>query len=457
VPVGKDVTDWIEAGATKTNVEEVIKAAIAIPNERSFGSTRTEDWSCHLLITEAGAPRAVLANAITALRLAPEWDGVLGFNEFSLAIVALKPPPWPGGRAGGDWTDHEDRLTADWMQHHDIYVSVDVAGLAIQTVAKEYSFHPVRQKLDSLKWDGTKRVDCWMSLYLGVAPSPYANAVGSRWLLSAVARVYEPGVKADCALILEGGQGLMKSTALKALAEPWFTDEIADLGSKDAAMQTRGVWLIEIAELDSMSRAEVSKIKSFISRATDRFRPPYGKRLIESPRQCVFAGSVNHSTYLRDETGGRRFWPVTCTRILINELRRDRDQLWAEAVARWRQGEKWWLDTPELTCAAEQEQADRYEGDAWDEPIARYVEERDSVSVEEVLRSLDKPVGTWTQYDKTRVARALMALGWERYKSGSKHSRQWRYRPRSVSHSGAVSQLVSQLNDESGSPERYEM
>jgi predicted P-loop ATPase len=131
-------------------------------------------------------------------------------------------------------------------------------------------------------------------------------------LISAVARVYEQGVKVDCALIPEGEQGLMKSTALKALSEPWFTDEIADLGSKDAAMQTRGVWVIEIAELDSMSRAEVSKIKSFISRVTDRFRPPYGKRLIESPRQCVFAASVNHSTYLRDETGGRHFWPVTC-------------------------------------------------------------------------------------------------------------------------------------------------
>jgi predicted P-loop ATPase len=296
-------------------------------------------------------------------------------------------------------------LTADWLQHHRIYVSVEIAGLAVQTVAKESCFHPVRKSLDSLKWDGTKRIDGWLSLYLGVAPSPYVNAVGARWLISAVARIYEPVVKADCALILEGEQGLMKSTALKALAEPWFTDEIADLGSKDAAMQTRGVWLIEIAELDSMSRAEVSRIKSFISRSTDRFRPPYGKRLIESPRQCVFAGSVNHSTYLRDETGGRRFWPVTCTRILISELRRDRDQLWAEAVARFKQGEKWWLDTPELTFAAEQEQADRYEGDAWDEPIARCVEERDSVSVGEVLRFLDKPVGTWTQYDKTRVAR----------------------------------------------------
>jgi putative DNA primase/helicase len=171
----------------------------------------------------------------------------------------------------------------------------------------------------------------------------------------------------------------------------------------------------------------------------------------------VFAGSVNHAAYLRDETGGRRFWPVICTRILIDDLRRDRNQLWAEAVIRWRQGEKWWLDTPELTLAAEYEQADRFEGDAWDQPIAKCVEARESVSVEEVLRFLDKPVGTLTQHDKSRVARSLKALGWERYKSGSKHAGQWRYRPRSVSHSGAVSQVMSQSNNESGSTEVYEM
>lgn len=236
---------------------------------------------------------------------------------------------------------------------------------------------------------------------------------------------------------------------------PRFTDEIADLGSKDAAMQTRGVWIIEIAELDSMSRAEVSKVKGFISRTTDRFRPPYGKRLIESPRQCVFAGSVNHSTYLRDETGGRRFWPVTCTRILINDLARDRDQLWAEAVARYKHGEKWWLDTPELTLAATQEQVDRYEGDAWEGPIADWIEERDSVSTDDILtQCLDKSKGTWTPFDKTRVARCLVALGWKRYKAGPRRRRVWRYHR--VSQPAAVSQPVSHVEQEDGAREAYE-
>ena len=262
-----------------------------------------------------------------------------------------------------------------------------------------------------------------------------------------MARIYQPGAKADCCLILEGPQGLKKSTALKTIAGEWFTDEIADLGSKDAAMQTRGVWIIEIAELDSMSRADVGKIKAFMSRACDRFRPPYGRRLIEAPRQCVFAGSVNQSTYLRDETGGRRFWPVACTRILIDELARHRDQLWAEAVVRYREGSVWWLDSVELNRVAHQEQSDRYEGDPWDELLAEWLEHPtarhdsgvplyvfssndDSVSIHDALiHAIGKRPEYWTQGDKNRVGRCLRALGWERYRDREGTRLEWRFRP----------------------------
>jgi predicted P-loop ATPase len=236
-------------------------------------------------------------------------------------------------------------------------------------------------------------------------------------------------VKADCCLILEGEQGMKKSTALKTIAGEWFTDEIADLGSKDASMQTRGVWIIEIAELDSMSRGEVGKIKAFMSRSTDRFRPPYGKRLIESPRQCTFAGSVNHTAYLRDETGGRRFWPVQCTRILIDDLARDRGQLWAEAVHRYQAGENWWLDSAELNQAAELEQRDRYEGDPWDGPISTWLTGKSSVSIEQALEfGIEKPKAQWHQSDRNRVGRVLRSLGWERYRERSGENLEWRFR-----------------------------
>lgn len=412
---GKGIDDRL----AKVGPEKVLSDIQALDFER-------RDWRANLISNKDGNPRALLANAITALREAPEWSGVIAFDEFSLRTVALKPTPW--GTAT-EWTDHEDRLTTDWLQHNGIFVSVEVAGQAVQAVARDRRLHPVKEYLESLKWDGTKRLDTWLSEYLGAEMNDYTAAVGARWLISAVARIFRPGCKADCCLILEGAQGLLKSTALKTLAEPWFTDEIADLGSKDAAMQTRGVWVIEIAELDSMNRPEIARVKAFMSRMADRFRPPYGKRLIESSRQCVFAGSVNQNAYLKDETGARRFWPVACTRILIHDLARDRDQLWAEAVERFKQGASWWLDSADLNRAAEYEQSKRYDGDAWDESIRDWVENLDSVSIPEVLcMCIGKEKSTWTQADQNRVARSLRSIGWKRFQQNTGGIRKWGYR-----------------------------
>ena len=382
--------------------------------------------------TTEGRILPVLANAIAAFRHAPEWGGVLAFNEFGCGTVVLKPTPW-GIVPKGEWTDHEDRLAADWLQRQGIMVSVEVAGQAAQTAARDRPFHPVRAYLKGLRWDGVERVERWLTNYLGAAETEYTRAVGSRWLISAVARIFRPGSKADCCLILEGPQGIRKSTALRTLAGEYFTDELADLGSKDAAMQTRGAWIIELSELDSLSHSEVARIKAFMSRTTDRFRPPYGMRLVESPRQCVFAGTVNHSTYLRDETGGRRFWPVTCGRIDIEALARDRDQLWAEAKARFEAGSVWWLETAELVQLASDQQVDRYEGDPWEEVIAPWIETRSSVSISEVLeKCLAKPQALWTQTDKIRAARCLRAQGWQRFREREGRHLEWRYRKENV-------------------------
>jgi len=385
------------------------------------------EWRKRLILTEKGYPKAVLANCLLALREAPEWNGVLGFNAFSMTTAFLKAPPWDG--EPGDVTDNSDRLTCEWLQRAGIHVSVETAAQAIQTVAREHSFHPPRSYLEGITWDGISRLEGWLQTYLGVADSAYSRAIATRWPVSAVARVFQPGVKADCCLILEGGQGIGKSSALRILGDPWFTDEIADLGNKDASLQVQGTWIVEIAELDSMSRSEVSKIKSFMSRNVDRFRPPYGKRLVESPRQCVFGGTVNHSTYLRDETGGRRFWPVECTSIDLAALRRDRDQLWAEAVSLFRAGTPWWLENQELIREAATEQADRFEGDPWEESIATFIEDRIDVSIDQILGScLEKPKAQWSQMDKNRIARTLRSLNWERYYARTGTAREWRYR-----------------------------
>jgi putative DNA primase/helicase len=324
---GKGIDDHLALAGPETVLGELAHV--------TFAGLR---WQDELLRSKVSSEKndssilPILANAITALRLAPEWQGVLAYDEFRNNIIALKPTPW-GVLAKDGWTDQEDRLTAEWLQHHRIFVSVEIASQAVQTVATERRAHPIRQYLDTLTWDGTLRLNRWLSTYLGVEESNYSYAVGSRWMLSAVARIYRPGVKADCCLILEGPQGIKKSTALRTLAGEYFTDELASLGSKDASLQIRGVWIVEISELDSLARSEIASIKAYMSRTADWFRPPFGKRVIECPRQCVFAGTVNHTEYLRDETGARRFWPVLCGSIDILALTRDRDQLWAEAIA----------------------------------------------------------------------------------------------------------------------------
>ena len=394
---------------------------------REQGADYVDNWEDKLDANAYGNPRPTLANAAIALKEAPEWMGVLAFDEFRLRTVALRRTPW--GATPDPWTDTDDLRVAQWLQHHKLFVAPKTAAEAVEVAAHERAYHPVRQYLDSLKWDGTGRLDNWLPLYLGVEQSEYARAVGARWLISAIARVRQPGAKADCCLILEGPQGAGKSSVLRGLAGEWFADELADLGSKDAALQLCGVWVVELAELDSLSRAESATAKAYISRSTDHIRLPYGRRTVDLPRQCVFAGSVNHSSYLQDETGGRRYWPVTCGRILLDELARDRDQLWAEAAHRYATGAKWWLDDIQLIHSATDQQSARYVTDVWQPEIADWIDGREDVSVGELLgKLLDKPKGQWSQADANRVGRCLRALGWQRYQMRISGRREWRYR-----------------------------
>jgi putative DNA primase/helicase len=190
--------------------------------------------------------------------------------------------------------------------------------------------------------------------------------------------------------------------------------------------------VIELAELDSISRGDVSRIKAFMSRSTDRFRPPYGHHVIEQPRQCVFAGTVNHNEYLRDETGARRFWPLRCTSINIDQLASDRNQLWAEALQRYRGGEKWWLDTQMLTQAAEVEQDGRYQADAWQTVVEEFIAEAETVSIAEILeKAFFIPREKWGQSEQNRIARCLRAAGWDRFQRRDGKCREWRYRRQS--------------------------
>lgn len=375
-----------------------------------LAKSRRYDWKSQLIQGDNG-PRAILANALLALRHAPEWAGVLVYDEFRMRHLARRPTPWG---FTGVWGDAEDLGLVDWLQHRGIMVGTKIAAEAAFKAAKDDArFHPVHDYLNGLTWDKKKRLDTWLTTYMGVKDEPYSRAVGTKWMLSAVARIFQPGVKADHMLVAEGPQGTFKSTAWRTLADPWFSDDMPTLGTKDAQMATLGAWIIELAELDAMNRSEWSHVKAFVTRQTDRFRPPYGRHMIEAPRQCIFVGTINYGTYLEDETGGRRFWPIRCGLIDIPELARDRDQLWAEAVARYRAGEGWWTGG-DLDEEIRAQQEERYQIDAWEPAIDDYLDARTRVTTPEILeKCMQKPIGQWTRPDEMRVGKVLRHLGWE--------------------------------------------
>ncbi len=451
----KDIRDYLEAGGALADLDRMFREftpppvdepAAAKPTPGSNGTRPKRPAVAVAGGTDSGwtgawpsmksngmSPQPVLANAIYALRTAPEFAGRLHYDEFGIQVVARGAMPWGGSDADITWTDQEERLLCEWLQHRGLMVGTDIVGQAVETVAREHTFHPVRDYLEFVRWDGDPRLDTWLTEYLGVPPSNYAAAVGAKWMISAVARVFNVGCKADYALILEGPQGIRKSTAINTLADPWFSDDMPEIGEgKESAISIAGVWIMELAELSSMCgpRVNMDKVKAFMSRKTDRFRPPYGKRAQEFPRQCIFAGTTNNLEYLSDSTGARRFWPVVASRIDIERLRRDRDQLWAEAVVRFRDGEAWYLDDPSVILEAEEHQADRYTADAWEGLIAGWCKfpmrrfhpqdpslssTRESILVEDVLKfCIGKEEKHWSQGDRMRIARILGRCGYRR-------------------------------------------
>lgn len=397
---------------------------------------RTATWKDSLILSAQGTPHSNLDNAIRALCLAPEWKDVLAWDLFGLRVHARQKTPWG---FTGQWGNIEDIRVTEWLQAQGLTrLQKSTAIDAVETAAALRSFHPVREYLDGLKWDGDSRLDTMLTDYFGVVSSTYVAAVSRRWPISAVSRIFKPGCQADYALILEGAQGLRKSTGLRILGSPWFTDQITDIGSKDASMDLQGKWIVEIPEMMHVrGAANNERAKGFLSRRVDHFRPPYARRSQDFPRQNVFAGGTNIKEWGTDDSGLRRYWMVECGQVREDLLARDRDQLWAEAVVLYRDGVKTYFETSELEDAARAEQADRLEVNAWDERIQRWVEnsylsstdaEPFWISMDQVLTEcLQIPIREHPKAYRT-IGSILRVHGMERYKAREGKVVVWRYR-----------------------------
>jgi len=318
-----------------------------------------------------GQPLPILANVMKALRYDPSLINTFAYDEMQRTTMLMQKEGQP--------IEPRPVEDADVFRLQEYLQRAGLKNLGAQTVhdavelrGREHKFHPVREHLETLKWDGIARVDSWLVRYLGAPETPYIKAIGQMFLIAMVARVFKPGCKADYMLVLEGPQATLKSTACRILGGPHFSDGLPDVTiGKDVSQHLRGKWLIEVAEMDAMNRAEATQLKHFITRQVEQYRPSYGRREVTEPRQCVFVGTTNKQTYLKDETGGRRFWPVPTGNIDARALERDRDQLFAEAVRLYRNGVPWWPDRSFERQQIMPEQEARYEPDAWEEAIEK--------------------------------------------------------------------------------------
>lgn len=419
------------------------------------GRERPRTWrSCLIYGREGAKPiRENLIAALDGVQLdddealpgVKQLQGLIAFNEFTNDLMKTRPTPW--GTPAGEWAEVDELLMGEWIMRNTDLPSMARATLeeSVRMVAYRHRYHPVRDYLRNLEWDGQKRLGSWLRrVCLADAEvddkdplQQYLARVGTFYVMGMCARALTPGVKFDYMLILEGEQGVGKSTLFKVLAGDWFADTGLVLGDKDSYQQLQGRWLYEFGELDSFGKAEVTKIKSFIASASDYFRASFDRRARAYPRQVVFGGTTNESHYLTDPTGNRRFWPVRVTRerVDVPTLTAERDQLFAEAMARLEAGGRMHPTLDEERRLFEPQQQTRAVENAIEASIGRFLyDDINGASINEIgTVELLAKIGIGVEklgpgrYHEKQAAAAMRRLGWLESGRSSKPGRPRQY------------------------------
>ena len=409
------------------------------------------EWEALFKRTKYGEIKATLANASLILARHEKWQGVLSYNAFARRIQILKSAPThaieSGATQGEWWTDALAARTRTWCERiYDVAFAKDTIHEAAQMVAETNTHHPLQEYLNDVggRWDGVPRVDTWLIDHMRVKDTPYVRIVGAKWLISAVARAFRPGCKVDYVLVIEGDQRAGKSKAFLTLCPKpeWFLSTAIELGSRDSFHVIENKWIVELAELASTSKGDIEKQKAFISNQVDTYCRRYGRVAEDQPRTIVIGASVNPPyDYMKDVSGGDRYWPVRTSatrvdRLDLSGLEEARDQIWAEAVVRFRAGEPWFLEDASLIEAAAEEQEKRRRQDPLEIKLRAYLTPKRAergVSIADLLVPLLGEAGALraTTGDSMRIAWALQACGWEMSERPLIDGKQTRlYRPR---------------------------
>ena len=391
-------------------------------------------WACNV------------GNVLLALKQEPELIGAFGYDQMLWCDVLLRPLFKPDPNfIPRPVTDIDIFAVQEFLQWRGFRrLGKDTTYDAISKYAHECAFHPVRNYLNELIWDGENRLQTWLVKGFGAEQNAYSEKIGRMFLISMVARICRPGCKVDHMMILEGEQGLLKSSACNILAGGYFSDQLPDITNKEAFQHLRGKWLIEVAELHAYSRAAIDHFKAFLTRQVERYRPPWGRKEVHEARQCVFIGTTNKPLYLKDATGNRRAWPIKTSNIDLDWLRDNRDQLFAEAVRLYRDRVPWWPDREFERQTIRDEQEARYEPDVWEEPIRLYLDGLSigrttilDIAIEALGYEKEPPlpssfgaspprgtpVNRLSPNDQHRITAVLIHLGWKPAKS--KNARWW--------------------------------